>query len=362
MMELREIIIDKIRNDGPLSFRDYMEMALYFPGKGYYTSTRQKFGERGDYYTSPVISEIYGSLLARQLEEMWFLLGREPFTIVEYGAGEGALAHQILQALQPNEALYRDLQYVIIEKSEALREHQRKILPANVRWIDDISEIAGFSGCVISNEVLDNFSVHAIEQNGELFEVFVDYAQDFKEMLLPAGEDIRAYLQEQAIHLPQNYRTEICPQMEDWIQNIAASLGKGFVISIDYGYLADEYYAAKRRLGTLACYYQHTVSDKYYEHIGKQDITAHVNFSALNHFAKKWGLEYAGYCNQNYFLRSLGLAGYLRNLEENGQNKDQLFHIHKLIMDMGDKFKVLIHKKEVKARFLTGMQFSPREI
>lgn len=362
LMMLREIIIQRIQQDGALSFYDFMEMALYYPEKGYYTSPKQKFGERGDYYTSPVISEIYGALLAKQLEEMWFLSGKGAFTIIEYGAGEGALASQILKTLKNNSQFYDHLEYVIIEKSASLKAYQQKILPEKIKWIRNIEEISGFCGCVISNEVLDNFSVHSIVQQDQLYEVFVTYEEGFKEQLLPASENIVNYLRQQNIHLPKNYRTEICPEVEGWIKSIATHMQKGFVITVDYGYTAAEYYAPKRSLGTLACYYNHTVSENYYEHIGQQDITAHVNFTALNFFAKKYGLQYAGFSNQNYFLRSLGLAGYLRNLEENKEIRDQLFQVNKLIVDMGNKFKVLIHKKNVTARFLSGMQFSAREI
>jgi SAM-dependent MidA family methyltransferase len=131
------------------------------------------------------------------------------------------------------------------------------------------------------------------------------------------------------------------------------------VITIDYGYLSNEYYADKRNLGTLACYYQHSVTDQLYANIGQQDITAHVNFSALNVWGKKYGLDYSGFCNQNYFLRSLGLANYLRQMEiDNLYSRESLFQVNKLLMDMGNKFKVLIQQKGIPNKALTGMQFA----
>ncbi len=361
-MNLSDTIIQKIQQTGPLSFHDYMEMALYYPGHGYYTSPVEKFGKEGDYYTSPIISSMYGQMLGRQLEEMWHILGKEPFTIVEYGAGTGALAGDILAWLKNNKELYKDLQYIIIEKSESLRTVQKHLPSDKVRWIDNIHEISGFFGCVLSNEVLDNFAVHSVVMKEELMEIFVDYEDGFKEILRPASEELKNYLSFQNITLPADYRTEINLQAINWIKDIAENMKKGFVVTVDYGYPAPEYYAEKRSLGTLACYYKHTVTENYYENIGKQDITAHVNFTALVIFGKKSGLEFSGFCNQNYFLRSLGLTNHLRTLEMNAESKESFLEVNKLIMDMGNKFKVLIQHKNLEVKYLTGMQFSGREL
>ena len=361
-MVLEDIIIQKIKQSGPISFHDYMEIALYYPGLGYYTSPQEKFGKEGDYYTSPIISSMYGAMLGRQLEEMWHLLKKEPFTIVEYGAGTGALAKDILAYLKNNEELYKNLRYIIIEKSESLRKVQQHLPAEKVTWINEIKEISGFSGCVLSNEVLDNFAVHGVVMKDELMEVFVDYADGFKEILKPAAEELKNYLSDQNIILPQDYRTEINQEAIDWIKDIAENLQKGFVITVDYGYPAGEFYAEKRKLGTLACYYKHTVTEEYYKNIGLQDITAHVNFTALVIYGKKHGLNFSGFCNQNYFLRSLGLINHLRTLEMNAENKESFIEINKLIIDMGNKFKVLIQQKNIESKFLTGMQFSGREL
>ena len=361
-MVLEDLIIQKIQKDGPISFHDYMEMALYYHGLGYYTSPVEKFGQEGDYYTSPIISSMYGQMLGKQLEEMWHLLGKEAFTIVEYGAGTGALGKDILAYLKNNEELYKNLRYIIIEKSESLRKVQQHLPADKVSWINDIKEISGFTGCVLSNEVLDNFAIHSVVMKDELMEVFVDYADGFIEILKPAGTELKNYLSDQNITLPKDYRTEINLEAIDWMRDIAENLQKGFVITVDYGYPASEYYAEKRSLGTLACYYKHTVTEAYYKNIGQQDITAHVNFTALCVYGKKSGLQFSGFCNQNYFLRSLGLTNHLRTLEMNAENKESFIEINKLIMDMGQKFKVLIQQKNIDAKYLTGMQFSGREL
>jgi SAM-dependent MidA family methyltransferase len=140
-------------------------------------------------------------------------------------------------------------------------------------------------------------------------------------------------------------------------------LQKGFVLTIDYGFSASELYSPKRNSGTLICYKDHQVNDSPYSNIGLQDITAHVNFTALNRWGKKYGLEYAGYTTQDYFLKSLGLVNYLRQLEmdQTTNNKNLIIQIQKLLMDMGSKFKILIQQKGVKNKMITGMQFPMRE-
>ena len=299
-------------------------------------------------------------MIGRQLEEMWSILDKDPITIVEYGAGTGALCFEILLYLKKNAALYQQLKYCIIEKSAVMKQKEQKLLNEKVEWINDIHEIPEITGCVLSNEVVDNFSVNLVIMQDELMEVFVDYKNEFVEVLRPATDELKNYLTEQNIHLPTGYRTELNIQALEWIREIAANLKRGFVITIDYGFPCKELYDEKRNLGTLACYYQHCVSDLPYCNIGLQDITAHVNFSALNSWGKQYGLECTGFCNQNYFLRSLGLANYLRKkeMESTHNNKEFFFQGNKLLMEMGNKFKVLIQQKGIKSKTLTGMQFS----
>jgi SAM-dependent MidA family methyltransferase len=362
-MAITEIIINKIKKEGPISFHDFMEIALYYPSFGYYDATENRIGERGDYYTSPVLSPLFGSMIGRQLEEMWNVLDKKSFTIVEYGAGTGALCHDVLRYLKNNEALYADLRYCIIEKSETMRKLEKSNLTEKVSWYGSINEISEINGCVLSNELLDNFPVHKVVMKNELMEVFVDYRNGFIEILQPANEDLKNYLQEQGITLPKDYTTEINLQAIGWIRDIAAHLQKGFVLTIDYGFSASELYSPKRNAGTLICYKGHETNDSPYSNIGSQDITAHVNFTALNHWGKKYALEYTGYTTQDYFLRSLGLVNYLRQLEmdQTADNKNLIIQIQKLLVDMGNKFKVLIQQKGVKNKGLSGMQFPFQE-
>lgn len=357
-MELRDIIIEKIRDTGPISFHDFMEMALYYPGLGYYTSGKERIGKQGDYYTSPVLNSLYAQMLGKQIEEMWCLMEKQPFSIVEYGAGTCALCCDILNYLQNNEPLYASLKYYIIEKN-GLKQQEKYLPEDKVIAINSIEEISGINGCILTNEVVDNFPVHLVVMENELLEIFIDFENEFMEVLKPAPTGLNNYLDEQEITLPPNYRTEINLQAREWIETIAVNLNKGFVITVDYGFPAAELYAAKRTAGTLACYHNHSVTDMPYCNIGQQDITAHVNFSALKLWGAKFGLDYIGYCNQSYFLRSLGLANYLREIEKTQPNyhNNSSRAIHMLLLEMGNNFKVLIQQKGIKARALTGMQF-----
>ena len=365
---LSEIIRDKIQKEGAISFRDFMEMALYYPHLGYYTSANDKIGTEGDFYTSPYMTDVFGQVIAKQLEEMWQLTGKTDFTIVEYGAGMGSLCIDILGQLKNNKAFYKKLKYCIIEKSEAMRLKEQNAInktstPEKVYWCNSIKEIPSFTGCVIANEVVDNFSVHKVVMTeNELMEVFVDYDNGFLEVLSPAQDVLKDYFRNLKVELPTGFCTEVNLQAIDWIKNISSSLNKGFVLTIDYGYPSSELYRSERRLGTIVCYNKHTVNDLPYKNIGQQDITAHVNFSALNLWGIKNGLAHCGFTNQSQFLLSLGLAEHLRKMEENEAGnfeiRKKLSLIHNLLMSMGKKIKVLIQQKGLQKPLLSGLQFS----
>src|SRR3990170_5696737 len=178
-MSLSEIIIKKAHENGPISFRDFMEMALYYPEHGYYTSQKDKIGKSGDYYTSTNLTSAFGEMLGKQLEEMWHILGKKGFTVVEMGAGTGLLAMDVLKYLRKNAELSRELEYYIVEKSPKMREEQKKHLGNSVKWFDSIHELSGIEGCIFSNELVDAFPVHQVLMDEGLKEVFVDYENGF---------------------------------------------------------------------------------------------------------------------------------------------------------------------------------------
>ena len=356
LVSLPEVIIERIRREGPLSFRDFMEMALYYPDLGYYMSSFPKLGEGGDFYTSGYLTGLFGDLLASQLEDMWRHLGRPSFTVVEYGAGTGLLCRDILSRLMERGEMYEKLNYFIIEKSGAMRDRERALLPNKVQWRETIGEIGPLTGCVFSNELVDNFSVHQVIMADELMEICVKYDNGFGELLRPAGDALKEYLSCLGVQLPRGYRAEINLEATQWIEEVGTALERGWVMTIDYGYSAPALYS--RSSGTLACYHRHRVHHCPYMFIGEQDITSHVNFTALDRWGRRQGLEVCGYTNQGHFLQGLGLTQRLRELEEKGIDAIDRLRLRVFLAEMGKKFKVLIQHKGVGKAPLLGMQFS----
>jgi SAM-dependent MidA family methyltransferase len=359
-MELSDIIKQKIKNQGPITFRDFMEMALYYPGLGYYTSAKEKIGEKGDFYTSSSLSPAFGAMIAKQLEEMFALLGEEKFTVVEYGAGTGRLCKDILDHLKQNKELYPKLNYCIVEKSPAMRAKEKNILNEKVTWCNSISELPPLKGCVLSNELVDNFAVHQVVMQDELMEVFVDFQNGFTEVLKPASKELVNYLNELKVELPKGFRTEINLDATLWMKDVSKVLKRGYVLTIDYGYPSAELYCEQRKNGTIACYNKHKVNYEPFADIGRQDITSHVNFSALCLWGHKHGLELCGYRDQGSFLIALGFKDHIKTKVERKSDLAKLkqeVHLSNLLLeDMGRKFKVLIQQKETPRHPLSGLR------
>jgi SAM-dependent MidA family methyltransferase len=359
-VQLASIIKQKIKDQGPISFRDFMEMALYYPGLGYYTSSKEKIGEKGDFYTSSNVTPAFGAMIAKQLEEMFHHLGKEKFTVVEFGAGTGKLCKDILNHLKTNEELYSKLNYCIIEKSVAMRQKEKTILNDKVNWFDSVSEMEPFTGCVLSNELIDNFSVHQVIMMDELMEVFVDDQNGFTEVLKPAKKELKDYFSELKVELPRGFRTEINLEVIPWMKDVATALKRGYVMTIDYGYPSGDLYCEQRKNGTLVCYNKHQVNYQPYAHVGEQDITSHVNFSALCLWGYKHGLEFCGYRDQGSFLIALGFKDHIKTKIEQKIDlikfKREVDISNLLLEDMGKKFKVLIQQKQIPGHQLRGLR------
>ncbi|MBC3789053.1 class I SAM-dependent methyltransferase [Spirosoma utsteinense] len=359
-MTLPERIIQKIKQQGPIPFQEFMEMCLYYPGLGYYTSPATKIGPTGDFYTSSCLTPVFGALIGKQLEEMWVILGKEPFTIVEYGAGTGALCADILLYLKNNASLYDQLRYCIIEKSPVMQAIERSHLTEKVSWHESIEDIPDISGCILSNELVDTFAVHPVLMDQQLMEVFVDYTTSFQEVLQPASRELTNYLNELDVRLSPGYRTEINLQAVRWIQTVATALKRGYVMTIDYGFESADLYKPGRSQGTLRCYRNHTTNTNLYEQIGSQDITTYINFSALAHWGAKQGLTKCGLTNQSHFLLAMGLIDSIEqayagetDIVQAARNVARIRHT--LLVDMGPKFNVLIQQKGVAGQCLSGL-------
>lgn len=352
-MNAADIVISTINQKGPISFRDFMEIALYHPEYGYYTSAGDKLGQNGDFYTSPFVTSSFGHMIAKQIMEMWEQLNISEFTIVEYGAGTGILCKDILDYINSNIQPGKYLNYFIIEKSPALRKTQSTIVPKEVKWVDSIIEMKPFMGCILSNEVIDNFPVHQVSMHKELMEVYIDHDEVFKEVLQPASASLKEYLDQLNISLSQGTKAEINLDAIKWLKDISAVLQKGFVLTIDYGYPASSLY--QRREGTLVCYHKHQRNYCPYINIGTQDITAHVNFSALKHWGTQNGLQYSGFTSQTYFLLGMGLTNEYRQNETSHSPSNFL---KTFLLEMGSRLKVLIQHKGIGSQpLLSGLRF-----
>lgn len=360
MRELEEKIVNIIKARGPITFRDFMHLALYDADYGYYTTPGEKIGRGGDYYTSANIDESFGALLAKQCVELQAELGvKRPLTIMEAGAGTGQLAADIITALEREHSLH-DYNYLICEASPALAARQRERLhtqSGRVRWVSYTElNAAPMAGIVISNEVADALPVHRVKwQAGALRELFVDYdgARLCERWAAPSTDALGHYLRRLEIELVEEQCAEIGLDAVNWLGQLAAGLERGFIITIDYGDLADHLYLPDRLEGTLRCFYRHTVNDRPLERVGEQDITADVNFSALIEYGKDLGLEVVRLARQADYLIRLGLLDRLQQQMEAGAGdfaslKKRLALKNFFVPGgISDHFKVLVQSKQI---------------
>lgn len=372
--KLAELILKRIRTRGDITFASFMESALYEPDLGYYTSPGRKVGAEGDFYTSMNVHSAFGRLIAREIGRFFELLGSPAsFTVAEAGAGGGQLAQDILDAAaEENPALYAALTYRLIEKEPSLKEAQAARLERHAEHLawSTPEELAqgelSFTGCIISNELFDAMPVHLVEMTESgLKEVFVSADGDgFREKLLaPSTSELENYLRRFEVRLMPGQRAEINLAAPAWIASAADALERGFVLTVDYGYLAEELYTPQRRNGTLLCYYKHSTNEDPYRQVGEQDITTHINFSALIEAGNEAGLLSAWYGEQYRFLLGVGLIEELMKLEAQAKDEQEsLKHrlaIKKLMLPeggMGDTFKVLIQAKGVEKPQLLCMR------
>jgi len=362
MNSLERKIVERIRREGTISFESFMDMALYDSEFGYYVSQGQRIGREGDFYTSSHLHPIFGVMVGKQIAEMWDLMGcPERFTIVEMGAGEGYVCKDMLDYLnqagsggqRPESSFYQTLQYLIVERNELQRRRQQErlnVYKEKIRWISDIREAGAIRGCIFSNELLDAFPVHLVRMEDKLREIFVNHnGITFIDQTGDLSSDaIAEYFRNAGIELAVGYTTEVNLRIRDWLLDINAVLEKGFVFTIDYGHPAEEYYSEDRNRGTLLCYHNHEFSEDPYQNIGDQDMTSHVNFSAVKRWGEEMGLRALGYCSQGSFFLSMGIDQEIARLAES--SADYLFElgrIKKLFLPqgMGDSHKVLIQYK-----------------
>ncbi|MEG5058969.1 class I SAM-dependent methyltransferase [Microcoleus sp. A2-C5] len=371
-----------------ITFAEYMDLALYHPQYGYYNGDRPNIGKQGDFITSPHWSADFAEVLGEQFVEMWQILGKpDTFAIVEMGAGRGTFAAHLLQYLQlkyPD--LFKSLEYIIVEISPVLLAQQQRQLAEFkiVKWCN-WDEIANNSivGCFFSNELVDAFPVHQfIVEKGEIREIYVAAAEEQNKesgskFIEVAGElstpKIAEYFDLVGIDLSatvyaDGYRSEVNLAALDWIKTVAKKLQRGYLLTIDYGHPAHRYYNPRRTDGTLQCYYRHRYHSNPYINIGRQDLTANADFTALEKQGELCGLEVMGFTQQALFLMILGVGDRIASLSANNAEVLDLTTflrrreaLHQLIDPMGlGGFGVLVQckglKEEEKGQKVKGLR------
>ncbi|GBD18879.1 hypothetical protein HRbin27_01379 [bacterium HR27] len=319
--ELVERIRREIARTGPITFARYMELALYDPEYGYYT-TGLRTGRAGDYLTAPEAHPIFGWVVAHQLRELWETLGKpEPFTLVEYGPGTGTLALAIFAELdRAAPALLARLQYWPIERSQPAHEQlEHRLADAGFAPLLVQSPAPPVTGVVLANELVDALPVHRIRcQGGQLWELFVGWdGERFVEIPgPPSTPELERWLARLGVRLVEGQTTELCLAMLDWLDEVAALLARGYLLVFDYGYPAPERHdPARFPSGSVRTYVQHCVDDDPFAEPGERDITSHVDFTMLELAAEERSLVPLGLTTQAEFLAHGGLGERLVALQ-----------------------------------------------
>lgn len=361
-MNPESAIKNAIADHGPITFAEFMQIALYGPG-GFYTSG-SPISASGDFFTAPSAHPLFGALIAVQLREMWQLLGSPAeFTVVEEGAGSGGLAADITESAATLDTGFgAALNYIALDIAPPGQMHYPVLPLANAP--------EGITGCVLSNELLDAMPVHRFEvRNNELLEIFVGLDGDeFCEVLQsPSNAEIERRLAPVVASLPDGYRGEVNLGLQAWAGRQSKILERGWALTFDYGFQRSDLYRAERASGSLRTYFQHTLGQDPLRHVGKQDITAHVDFTAVDEAMTAAGFLNAGTTTQAEFLAKLGIEQTLSQLRAAAiprpVKRANEMGIQALIDPDGmGRFVVTAHSRNVVDGELSGFGATAREV
>ena len=381
-MSLRALIVERIRDRGPLTTAEFMDLALYHPTLGYYTRAPQRTGRAGDFYTSVDVGPQFGALLAIQIDEMHRLLasaGSLVFDLVEVGAGNGQLARDLLDTAEATyPELYAVTRLTLVETSAAARAVQPNTLGRH--WARLASSAATMpdrvSGAILANELLDALPTHAVSMTPDgLREIYIDLAGDrlVERTGPPSSPALADYLARLDVDLAAGWRGEINLAAVEWVRTAARRLERGFIILIDYGHTAEELYSQGHGTGTLTSFHRHligTVGDDPHQpdgpawltHPGERDITAHVDLTSVLAAAEAEGLEVLGLLDQSYFLLGLGALDDPGIGAANADALKQRLALKTLLVPggLGSTHKVLLLGKQVGVPPLRGCSFRTR--
>lgn len=352
---LQHKITSEIKQKGAISFAQFMAMALYEPGLGYYSAGLNKLGEEGDFITAPELGSLFARCHATVFADVLKQL-RHP-VLLELGAGTGQFCFDVLLALDELQVLPE--QYCIVEISADLKQvQQQKLeqLPSHLRdriqWLDRPPENK-FEGILFANEVIDALPV----------EIFRCHQQKYERLMLSVKNDslieqwqvfpesMNALLNDLKLDLPDGYRSEFLPQLDAWVQAITANLKKGMVMLVDYGYGRKTYYHPQRNSGTLVCQRRHQANFNPYQDIGLQDITAFVDFTAVAESLELAGMQVIGYTTQGDFLMDAGINQWLNPDDDYAEYYKLVSEMKQLVLpeEMGEKFKTIAAVKNIKS-------------
>lgn len=363
MRELR----DRIARSGPITFRTFMEACLYHPQHGYYTTTATAPSRGGDFLTSPEVHPIFGALVARTIRELWHTMGPPSrFDIVEPGAGPGILARDILRWSRDNDVAFAAaIRYHLVDRSPVMRAAQRQTLaeldlpPTTVVFSDDLPDT--IDGIVLTNELIDAFPVHRVVRQGDaLREVYVSvedgrFTDHVGPLSVPA---LQSYFDALGLFPGEGSHAEVNLDAIAWMHDIARRLDRGYVLTFDYGYEAADLYAPWRKDGTLLCFYKQSASSDPYTRIGKQDVTASVDFTTLKRTGEESGLTTLAMTDQSSFLVRLGIA---EGITESQADMEEYFARRNVVMSLIDparlgRIKVLLQGKDVLPTLPIGLR------
>ena len=354
-MLVDSIVAEIKQNGGKITFERYMAMILAQPGVGYYVAGSQKFGAAGDFVTAPEISPLFSYALAQQCVEIFSTLKPSEKHILEFGAGSGVMAADILQELDRVAELPQ--RYYILELSAELKKRQKETIKNRaehlldcVEWIESLPD-KNFNGVVLANEVLDAMPVHRFykdksNQQCPLGEYYVSWTNGRFELSQGpfSNNELASEVLSLAEELPDTYSSEINMSASAWVVSLAERINRGVILIVDYGFPRQEFYHPQRAQGTLMCHYRHRSHTDPFVYPGLQDVTAHVDFSAIAEAANNAGLDIIGYTNQAFFLLGNHVEKYLQGLDSSKPEYMQLSRQLKTLTmpgEMGELFKVI---------------------
>jgi len=363
---LLETLRERIRSAGRITFAEFMEAALYAPCGGYYGQPG-RVAPSGDFFTSPSAHPAFGALICVQLREMARLLDDpDPFTVLEMGAGDGTLARDIAgYAARLDPGFAARLRYVAVDRIPARQDARQSAVASGPEAVRaNRMPFGAVAGCALSNELLDSFPVHRFAiHDGAVRELYVtvDGNRFVEEEGPPSTPAIEARLASLATPLPDGYRGEVNLGLDAWADDVSSALDRGFVLTVDYGHAAEDLYRPERSSGMLRCYYRHTLGGDPFSHVGEQDITAHVDFSAVDGALRGRGFRRVGATTQAEFLGALGLARMVRRVRALCGTQAALDANRMAMLALArpeglGAYKVMAHAKGIEVPPLTGFQ------